>query len=116
MATQADIDAPAEGHGERGRAGHAAGYSADDGKADSPTEIRKSLPEQSMTKDGGPTEARRGTVISVYVCGDTKVAAEVKRSLPFPPVETAAAAVAEVRIAAEDCGSRCGLFLRRDDC
>src|SRR5438309_1387435 len=75
VATQADIDAPAEGHGERGRAGHAARYSANDGKADSATEIRKSLPEQSMTKDGGPTEARRGRwaeqkVVHALIGGD----------------------------------------------
>src|SRR5438309_1578607 len=60
---------------ERGRAGHAARYSANDGKADSATEIRKSLPEQSMTKDGGPTKARRGCwaeqkVVHALIGGD----------------------------------------------
>jgi len=75
VATQADIDASAKGHRERGRAGHAAGYSADDGKADSPTEIRKSLAEQSVTKDGGSTEARRGgwaeqKVVHALIGGD----------------------------------------------
>jgi len=75
VATQADINAPTEGHRERGRAGHAAGYSANNGKADSPTEIRTSLAEQSMTKDGGPTEARRGCwaeqkVVHTLIGGD----------------------------------------------
>src|SRR5947208_13997963 len=59
VATQADVNASAKGHRERGRAGHAARYSANDGKADSATEIRKSLTEQSMTKAGGPTTTRR---------------------------------------------------------
>ena len=75
VATQADVNASAKGHRERGRAGHAARYSANDGKADSATEIRKSLPEQSMTKDGGPTEARRGRwaeqkVVHALIGGD----------------------------------------------
>src|SRR5438132_13038961 len=75
VATQADVNASAKGHRERGRAGHAARYSANDGKADSATEIRKSLPEQSMTKDGGPTEARRGCwaeqkVVHALIGGD----------------------------------------------
>ena len=75
VATQADIDASAKGHRERGRAGHTAGYSADDGEADSATEIRKSLAEQSMTKDGGPTEALRGgwaeqKVVHALIGGD----------------------------------------------
>lgn len=75
VATQADVNAPAKGHRERRRAGHAAGYSADDGKANSPAEIRKSLPEQSMTKDGCPTKARRGRwaeqkVVHALIGGD----------------------------------------------
>ena len=75
VATQADVNASAKGHRERGRTGHAAGYSADDREADSATEIRKSLPEQSMTKDGGPTEARRGgwaeqKVVHALIGGD----------------------------------------------